>query len=357
MLFILAMCLSIPTSFWPTATMWTVIDFIKICVFYFFIINIIDTENKLKGFLWLYIISTGYTAVSSALAYFSGNLMVAQGIERAEGLAGTDPNTLAVSLVLAVPFLIFAFGWIKNHWLGIVPVLCAACAIFTISLTGSRSGVVGLVAVMFFIWLTSNRKLALALVFLVVVVAGWFALPSQYKERYSTITSTDYDPSTQGRFDAWEAGLQMFVARPFFGVGAGTFAVAYSSGNFSDHGRWLKAHSMYIQIIAEIGIFGLIAFAWLVGYMIRQNFRLRKLLIKHFKRRHWLAYVSYAITCSIGALFITSLFGHSLFRTQWYWACALTVVMWRLADKYIRREEKEKGEGIEQRSGALSGRS
>lgn len=343
--FILAMCLSIPTSYWPTATFWAVIDFVKICVFYFFIINIVTSEKKLKGFLWLYVISTGYTAISSALAYFSGALMFAQGIERAEGLAGADPNTLAVTLILAIPFLIFSFGWIKNHWLRIVPLFCAACAIFTVSLTGSRSGILGLLAVMFFVWLTSKHKMVLAMLFLVVVAAGWFALPEQYKNRYSSIASTEYDESTQGRFDAWEAGIRMFYSRPFFGVGAGTFNVAYASGNFSDRISWLKAHSMYIQIIAEIGLFGLVAFSLLVYHMIRQNFLLRKVLLKHFKRRHWLSYISYSITCSVGALFITAVFGHSLFRMHWYWACALTVVMWNLADKLMRE-----GSGDEKQS-------
>lgn len=340
--FILAMCLSVPTSYWPTATVWEVIDFVKICVFYFFVINIVTTENKLKGFLWIYIISSGYTAISSTLAYFSGELMFAQGIERAEGLAGADPNTLATTLVISIPFLIFSLGWIKNKWLRIVPIVCFACAVFTVSLTGSRSGILGLLAVMFFIWLTSNKKMVLAMAFLLVVVGGWFALPEQYKHRYESIGNSEVDESTQGRFDAWEAGLQMFYARPFFGVGAGTFNIAYASGNFSKRASWLKPHSMYIQIISEIGLLGLVAFALLIYYMMRQNFRLRKLLLKHFKRRYWLTYISYSITCSIGALFITSIFGHSLFRMHWYWTCALTVVMWRLADKLIHEHDETK---------------
>ncbi|MFH2054711.1 MAG: hypothetical protein ABIJ61_02020, partial [bacterium] len=83
--FIMAMILSVPNSYWPTETVWTLVDFIKTCIFYLLIINIIENGRQLKAFLWIYIISTGYTAISSAIAYFTGTLVVAQGIERAEG--------------------------------------------------------------------------------------------------------------------------------------------------------------------------------------------------------------------------------------------------------------------------------
>ncbi len=338
--FIFAMLLSVPGSYWPTQTIWTVVNFLKICVFYFLIINVIETERQLRGFLWVYIISTGYSAISSAIAYFSGTLIVAQGIERAEGLAGSDPNTLAVNLILAIPFMLFSFSWIKNHWLRLVPIFCGACAVFTVALTGSRSGILGLVAVLFFVWLTSKRKLAYALVFITLLVVGWFSLPEQYQARYASITSTEYDPSTVGRFEAWGAGLRMFLERPFTGVGAGTFGVAYASGEYSERSSWLKAHSMYVQVLAEMGILGLVAFAALVYFVLRQNFRLRRKLRGWFEERHWLAYLSYAITCSLGALFVTSVFGHSLFRLHWYWAAALTVVMWRLADK-LKHDDNE----------------
>ena len=194
--FIFAMILSVPNSYWPTQTIWTLVDFIKTCIFYLLIINIIENGRQLKAFLWVYVISTGYTAISSAIAYFSGTLVVAQGIERAEDIAGRDPNTLAVTLILAVPFMLYSYGWIKNRWLRLAPLFCGACAIFTVSLTGSRSGILGLLAVLFFIWLTSKHKMIYALVAMLLLVGGWYALPDQYKERYSSITSTEYDPST-----------------------------------------------------------------------------------------------------------------------------------------------------------------
>jgi O-antigen ligase len=59
----------------------------------------------------------------------------------------------------------------------------------------------------------------------------------------------------------WVAGLNMFQAHPFFGVGIGNYQDVYSH---YDVGIFVlplgHAHNYYINIAAEVGIFGLIAF-------------------------------------------------------------------------------------------------
>jgi putative inorganic carbon (hco3(-)) transporter len=353
----MALALSIPLSVWPSNSVRALIDFLRTVMYYLLIVNIVTDEKKLKGFIWIFILANGYDAISSAIAYFRGTLMFAQGIERAESLSGSDPNTLAVSLVLAIPFMAFCFIWTKNLFLRIVTAGLAAAAIFTVAITGSRSGIIGLFIVLFFIWLLSPKRIVIASVFLLVTAVGWAVLPAQYKTRYSSIFNSEVDPSTQGRFDAWKAGLNMFVARPLTGVGVGNFAVAYASGDYSSRGTWLKAHSLYVQLIAELGMAGVLTFVPLVYFMIRRNFRLRKRLRRERLSNDLVKWVSYAITCSIGALFFTSIFGHSLFRLHWYWCSGLTVVIWSLVDKKSTGNSPEQGNTIVGISGTLPKRS
>lgn len=352
----MALALSVPLSVWPSNSIKVLTDFLRTIMYYLLIVNIVTDEKRLKGFIWIFILANGYDAISSAIAYFGGSLTFAQGIDRAESLSGTDPNTLAVSLDLAIPFMMFAFIWTKNRFLRIASVGLSAAAIFTVAITGSRSGVIGLVLVLFFTWLLSPKKIVIASVFLLVMAVGWVVLPPQYKTRYSSIFNSEVDPSTQGRFDAWKAGVNMFIARPLTGVGVGNFAVAYGSGDYSDRGHWLKAHSLYVQLIAELGMLGVLTFVPLVLYMIRRNFRLRKRLQEEQITDDAVKWISYAITCSVGALFFTSIFGHSLFRMHWYWCCGLTVVLWSLADRQIRSDHQEDGKGIVRVSGTLPGR-
>jgi putative inorganic carbon (hco3(-)) transporter len=347
-LFAGALVASVPTSVWPSHSMTAISNFMNTFVFYLLMVNVLTTEKRLAGFIWVFILSGGYTAISSAIAYLGGDFMFAQGIDRAQSLAGADPNTLANSLVLAVPFMAFAVGWAKRRLLEFVSVMLAIAVVFTIAITGSRGGVMGLLVVLFLIWLTSKHRLVTMMIFLVVVAIGWLALPEQYKARYSSVTSVatgEVDPSTQGRYDAWHAGVHMFYARPLFGIGVGNFAVAYASGDYSDRGHWLAPHSLYVQLIAELGLTGVLAFVPLIFYMMRQNFRLRKLMRKRDIKSGLLKGVSYSITCSVGALFVTSITSHSLFRLHWYWCCALTVVLWRLYRDTNPEEVQESAQG------------
>jgi O-antigen ligase len=349
----MALALSVPASVWPSNSFKALTDFLRTIMYYLLIINIVTDEKRLKVFIWIFVIVSGYDAISSAIAYFRGTLVFAQGIERAESLSGSDPNTLAVNLVLGIPFMVVAFVWTRNNLVRLVPLGLAAAAIFTVAITGSRSGVIGLVIVMFFIWLLSPKRIVTASVFLLVLAIGWVVLPPQYQKRYSSIFSSEIDPSTQGRFDAWKAGVNMFVARPLTGVGVGNFAVAFASGDYSDRGTWLKAHSMYVQLIAELGIVGVLAFVPLVIYLMRRNFRLRKKLKQEGINNDLVKWVSYAVTCSVGALFFTAIFGHSLFRLHWYWCCGLTVVLWSLVDKQSTQTLEQHGKAIVRIPGTL----
>ncbi len=237
--------------------------------------------------------------------------------------------------MLALPFMLFSMQWIKNNFLKLVPLVFLAAGIFTIAITGSRAGVIGLVSVAFAVWLVSKKKMITAVVAIFVLIIGWFALPAQYQIRYASIFNEERDPSSEGRIDAWKAGWGMFKANPITGIGVDCFPLAYGSGNYSDTHVFLRPHNMYIQIISELGLVGLIAFGALIWYVIRSNFRLRKRLKAAGKSDHPYMWISYAITCSIGALFVTSVFGHSLFRAHWYVCGALTAVMMTLTEQML----------------------
>jgi O-antigen ligase len=60
-----------------------------------------------------------------------------------------------------------------------------------------------------------------------------------------------------------QAGWKMFLAAPFGGLGAGTFALAYPSYapiEAIDNASAMAAHNSFVQVLAEDGLFGLAAF-------------------------------------------------------------------------------------------------
>src|SRR5262249_41598550 len=81
------------------------------------------------------------------------------------------------------------------------------------------------------------------------------------------------ETAESSRYELWNAGKNMFLAYPIFGVGSRLFA-DYSKeyGELSHDQLGKNAHNTYIQVIATMGIFG----AWCFYSMlaaIRREFR------------------------------------------------------------------------------------
>jgi O-antigen ligase len=77
---------------------------------------------------------------------------------------------------------------------------------------------------------------------------------------------TDANFSTVERAAHWLAGVRMFAAHPFLGVGIGNYSVAYPA--FHPRGWYASlehAHNYYINIAAEAGIIGLTSYSLMVG--------------------------------------------------------------------------------------------
>jgi probable O-glycosylation ligase (exosortase A-associated) len=267
----------------------------------------------------------------------TGNVIVAQGIERIKSLtsAGGDPNSLAASMDIALPFVLVLVRRARTLWLKGVLVMFAFFMAYAVILSGSRGGLLGLLGGLFFLWLTSKQKVLYGAVAAVAIFAAVSFMPKQYIERYSTIASyaegEEVDESSRLRLEGWKAGWEMFLDHPILGVGANTFGWAhaeYYSPEFQRNS--LKAHSMYFQIIAELGFVGVVSFVGLLFLVIRYNIRIQRRLRGTGEEGEWYIGVSRATVISIFVLCITAIFGHSLYRFHWLFVGAVTVAMHRI---------------------------
>jgi probable O-glycosylation ligase (exosortase A-associated) len=313
------------------------IDYGKRIIFALLIVQIINSHERFRGFIWMHIVLMAYLAVSGVIAYMTGNVIVTQGIERIKSLtsAGGDPNTLATSMDIALPFVLVLINRVKKTWLKGVLVIFAVFMVYSVILSGSRAGLLGLLTGMFLLWLYSKRKLKYAAFAIVVAYGAVLIMPDQYVARYSTIANYAeggvVDQSTQGRYDAWEAGWQMFLDNPLLGVGAHAFGLSHSMEYSPEFQRSsLKAHSMYFQVIAELGILGVVSFLTFIYLVISFNIRIQRRLRGGGADAQWYIGLSRAIVISMIVLSITGIFGHSLYRFHWILVGVLTVVMHRI---------------------------
>lgn len=100
---------------------------------------------------------------------------------------------------------------------------------------------------------------------------------SKFKENFLSRAESIYDineSSNQGRILMWQNSARYFLSHPW-GVGLGNFIVSFSDvtdKNYNDVGsqvnqtynlpsKYVSAHSLYLQVLVETGIFGFIVFA------------------------------------------------------------------------------------------------
>ena len=156
------------------------------------------------------------------------------------------PNILAGYLVMVIPLgLIY-----KNRFWIIFPL---AALILTKSIGVILT--VFLVAIVYF-YLKGRFKSAKFVIFLLgsLVCIGLIILVR------ASVQKEYLQPLFSGlmRLNYWRDTLQIIKAHPFWGIGPGNFNLLRSR----------YAHNSYLQIWAETGVLGLVAFLWLSGKVI-----------------------------------------------------------------------------------------
>lgn len=276
-LFFLAMTLSIPLSFWPTLSLNTFVEMLKILIFIILLIHLVDTVKKLKTFFWIFLLVNGYLALSAIKNFLIlGQTAVAARVGGSGGFIG-DANDFSLALNIALALAFYLFLSEKKKVLKLFLLLLLSLFTLGIISTASRGGFITLICLFLYFILKSKHKLVGILsIFLIFLLIFAFA-PKEYWQRQMTITTYQQDESAMGRIGAWKAGLRMFADRPLLGVGAGAYFVAYGVQYGGKPGPWFSTHNAYIQIAADLGILGILAYLTLIFWIFRQNSLLMKL--------------------------------------------------------------------------------
>jgi putative inorganic carbon (HCO3(-)) transporter len=272
----------------------------KICFMLFVTLVLLHTKHHIMAFAWV-------TAGSLAILGVKGGIftILHGGGNRVYGPADTfieDNNALALAITMIIPLLHFlqlqaSKKWIR-HGISLVMLLCAAAALGS----HSRGGLLAIAAMGAVFWWRSRRKVPMAIMIAIVLLAILPIMPEEWWSRMNSINTYQDDESAQGRFHAWHVAWQVAIHH-FFGGGMGYqnqfLFNLYGDGDY----RVIAAHSIYFQILGNHGFVGLLLFLALWFATYQQAGWLRK-TANHIPQAMWAA--------DLGAMVQVGLVGYAV---------------------------------------------
>jgi hypothetical protein len=330
---ILAFCFAVlfawVASPWGDAGQPAVEDWFKIVFFYGLVTTAINRPEDLRKLLLLFLLIMAFYMFHSLWEFRNGRHTYRMGIARMVGVDRTlgDPNSFGASIVYALPFVRLFWLTAQRRLLKLFLVGYVGLSGLCILLTGSRSSLLGLLVWGIITCLQSTRRVRYIVLGLLVACAAFAALPDSLQNRFETMINPDVGPanakvSGEGRIEGLFKGWELLQKYPLTGCGPGVWRRATGSD--------IESHSLYGQLMGELGGFGVVVFgALVIGYaMAIRNFRRRCRSLEGADGR-FMFHLTTALATALVLLLLEGLFGHNLMRFTWLWYIGFLVIATR----------------------------
>lgn len=331
--FIVFTVLTIPIVEWPGSVLnQGLMEFIKVVVFFFATLFVVDTRRKLKAFILFFLFCQFFRVLEPAYLHYTSGYWgdvafssVGQELQMLDRLSGApydviNPNQLAWVAVGLVPFMYY---FARNGGLGVkAAILGSLPAIgYAFVFTGSRSGLLSLMVVLLAVVFIGKGKMKRAALIVAVLMPVFFystgRMGDDLKERYLSLVdeSVAGHDTAKGRIEGVKKSFTTFLNRPIAGHGLGTSKEV--SANLLS-GRAQISHNLYIEVLQEVGIAGFIIFMMFIGAIIGELRKAKVALSAAKQNDKFLIAVSNAALawCVMDLFYSLSCFG--LNSWEWY---------------------------------------
>jgi putative inorganic carbon (HCO3(-)) transporter len=218
------------------------------------------TIRDLKLLKWVMWVAAGGIAIN---AFKVAAVLTASGgghvTDQISGFVG-DNNVFGLVLCLVVAILMGLRTTLPTKkWVRTAFYVFIAFVVLCIIYTKSRGAFASLGVILLLGSIFSRRPVRHTLLFIVVTMAGYAFLPSDYFERLSTVENLSEDASAMGRFENWELSWNEALEYPFTGVGPENH-IPYNNHVVKPAVHVRVAHSVYFQVLGELGFVGLVLY-------------------------------------------------------------------------------------------------
>jgi len=305
-------------------------NWLKLVLFYVLLMTSIKNVDELKTLIIAFVVIMGLYELHSLREYFCGRGVYRMGIWRMVGIDSTlsDPNAFSASIVYGLPMLIPASVFVKEYWQKLAVWGLVCLGVVCILLTGSRSGLAGLLVLSFGFTMTTRHRWKILALLTVTSPLIWINISEDLQNRYLSLIDPSLGPANaQGSAESREQFFYMSVdiwkENLLLGLGPGGFANASGTG--------MQPHSLYAQTLSEFGTFGAIAVCVLVvGFF--QNYRVASAIYRDAVPTMEVRFCYLTVCATTSAvllLLFLGLAGHNLFRYTWIWYAAFSAISLR----------------------------
>ena len=303
-------------SYWPKFTFDTFTDGLKYLAIFFILANVVDSEARLATTVRALALASCIPAFGAIWSHAHGEHLVEGDRAGWIGIFG-NPNDLAYHLVVGVAMILAAANAAHTRRRKLLWWALLAPVAYAILLTQSRGGMLAACVVALFWALRSVKRAPVILGAACIAAAVVFISPNNpWSRRTQEASAYGEDMSARGRIDAWRTGLAIARERPFTGVGAGAFMIAWPEFAPGDAGEVRTQHNTFIQLLSELGIPALLLF---VGALAGAVLGMRRASKLQSSLQPW----ARGIQCGLVGFVICSIWG----GIAWTWPLYLLLAM------------------------------
>lgn len=241
-------------------------------------VNSIKTKEELNRIITLLVFSATIVALIGLYQYVAGVEIDAAWVDvennpdikaRVFSVFG-NPNVLAEYLIMMIPLSISLMWYSKKIYKKVLFLGTSLILILAIVLTMSRGGWLGFAfSALVFILLVDRRFL---LSIIPITLAGVYLLPQTYLNRILSIGNFN-DSSNAYRLKMWEITMEIIGDFPLAGVGFGHLPFKQTFETYIRTMPTYHAHNTFLEIAAELGIPGLIAFLLIIFVVFKYSIK------------------------------------------------------------------------------------
>jgi probable O-glycosylation ligase (exosortase A-associated) len=304
----------------------------KVLLITFVTILLVTSRDRLRNLFLVLGLSIGVLAIKGALFGIRTG-----GENRVWGPPESflaDNNDLALATNMALPILFFLAAEEKRRWLKILLRLAFVCGIFSVLLSYSRGGLLGLVIVLCAIAATSRHKVLTASFVLVCAILVFSYAPGKWMERMGDFYHGDIDRSARGRLNAWEFAIVLSEHFPLTGGGFETFTPDLFQ-RYTPDLFFAGPHSIYFQTLGEQGFVGLALFLGLLGSCGLSLWRMAR-MSRYVPSLNWAGPYAYMLGTSLLAYMVSGAFLPRAYFDFFYTLVATVIIMNVICQKELR---------------------